>query len=54
MKIFNILYPYDKALPQGRGDEVSAGAFFSDYDAVGDMKDCHPDKLRARMEAEAS
>ena len=23
MKIFNILFPYDKPLPKGRGDELS-------------------------------
>ncbi len=23
MKVFNILFPYDKPLPQGRGDELS-------------------------------
>jgi len=49
MKIFNILYPYDKPLPTGRGDEASAGAFFDDG-LVPDLKDCHPDKLRENME----
>ena len=52
MKIFNILYPYDKQLPQGRGDEMSAGMFFDADVQKNDDKDCHPDKLRERLEAE--
>lgn len=51
MKVFNILYPYDQPLPQGMGDEVSAGAFFGAGN-VDELKDCHPDRLRERMEKE--
>ena len=51
MKIFNILYPYDQPLPQGLGDEVSAGAFFGTGE-IDNLRDCHPDRLRERMEKE--
>ena len=29
MKVFNILFPYDKPLPQGRGDELGDGSLES-------------------------
>ena len=28
MKVFNILFPYDKPLPSGRGDELSLQGFY--------------------------
>jgi hypothetical protein len=49
MKVFNILFPYDKPLPRGVGDELSLAAAFSDNVEVKpneDLKDCHPDNLR--------
>jgi hypothetical protein len=49
MKVFNILFPYDKPLPRGVGDELSLAAVFSDniqVEANKDLKDCHPDNLR--------
>ena len=30
MKVFNILFPYDKPLPRGRGDELGLAGFYSD------------------------
>ena len=53
MKVFNILFPYDKPLPRGVGDELSLAAVFSDniqVEANKDLKDCHPDNLRQRLE----
>ena len=50
MKIFNILFPYEKPLPRGQGDELGLAGFYSekkpDLDPSADLKDCHPDKLR--------
>jgi len=50
MKVFNILFPYEKPLPRGRGDELGLAGFYSearpDVDPNADLKDCHPDKLR--------
>lgn len=53
MKVFNILFPYDKPLPRGVGDELSLAAAFSDHEMMKpneDLKDCHPDNLRQRLE----
>ena len=53
MKVFNILFPYDKPLPRGVGDELSLAAAFSDNVEIKpneDLKDCHPDNLRQRLE----
>ena len=54
MKIFNIFFPYDKPLPQGRGDEPSLTDFYAEHkpgwDPINDLKDCHPDVLREQME----
>lgn len=56
MKVFNILFPYDKPLPQGKGDEVSLQGFYTEakkeWDPVQELKDCHPDVLREKMEKE--
>ena len=63
MKIFNILFPYDKPLPQGRGDELSLQGFYQvgdkkdllskqEWDPVQELKDCHPDVLREKVERE--
>ena len=52
MKIFNILFPYDKPLPVGFGDELGLAAAYSEgnyFDPNKDLKDCHPDKLRERL-----
>ena len=50
MKVFNILFPYGKPLPRGKGDELGLAGFYSDskpdVDPTADLKDCHPDKLR--------
>ena len=50
MKVFNILFPYGKPLPRGKGDELGLAGFYSDskpdVDPNADLKDCHPDKLR--------
>lgn len=50
MKVFNILFPYEKPLPRGKGDELGLAGFYSDkkpdVDPNADLKDCHPDKLR--------
>jgi hypothetical protein len=53
MKVFNILFPYDKPLPRGTGDELSAANFYG----VGrqeddDLKEDHPDRLRKNLEDE--
>lgn len=55
MKVFNILFPYDKPLPQGRGDELSLQGFYTTGMAFKDpgMDDCDPEILRQRLEREA-
>jgi len=55
MKVFNILFPYDKPLPRGKGDELSLANFYNDQRPKPDdeLKDCHPDKLRENVAAEA-
>jgi len=55
MKVFNIIFPYDKPLPKGNGDELGLANAYSDtiqFDPKADLKDCHPDKLRERLEQE--
>lgn len=52
MKVFNILFPYDKPLPSGRGDELSLQGFYTGNRSEHD-KDCDPDLLKERMEREA-
>ena len=53
MKVFNILFPYEKPLPRGQGDELGLAGFYSDkkpdLDPDADLKDCHPDKLRGNI-----
>ena len=53
MKVFNILFPYDKPLPRGKGDELGLAGFYSDkrgdIDPNSDLADCHPDKLRDNL-----
>lgn len=50
MKVFNILFPYDKPLPRGLGDELSLANFYNDKNADGsDLKECHPDRLRENI-----
>ena len=51
MKVFNIIFPYDKPLPRGQGDELSANAFYGEQ-AQKDLYDCHPDVLRKKLEDE--
>ena len=55
MKMFNILFPYDKPLPQGRGDELSLQGFYTGLRSHADenMKDCDPELLKERLEREA-
>ena len=47
MKVFNILFPYDKPLPRGHGDELTLSNFYNDKNPSGDpdLKECHPDLL---------
>lgn len=47
MKVFNILFPYDKPLPRGLGDELTLSNFYNDKNPAGDsdLKECHPDQL---------
>jgi hypothetical protein len=47
MKVFNILFPYDKPLPRGKGDELTLSNFYNDKNPEGDadLKECHPDQL---------
>jgi hypothetical protein len=54
LKVFNILFPYDKPLPRGKGDELSLANFYNDQKPKpeDDIKDCHPDKLRENVAAE--
>jgi len=51
MKVFNILFPYDKPLPRGLGDELSLANFYNNKnpDGSGDLKECHPDVLRENI-----
>jgi hypothetical protein len=55
MKVFNILFPYDKPLPSGRGDELSLQGFYTSGMAFKEpsSEDCDPDTLRERLEREA-
>lgn len=47
MKVFNILFPYDKPLPHGRGDELSLQDFYGGLKAqVNENKECDPDFLK--------
>ena len=48
MKVFNILFPYDKPLPQGRGDELSLQGFYTTGMAFKEpgMDECDPEVLR--------
>lgn len=50
MKVFNILFPYDKPLPRGQGDELSIATFYDGKRSDDDLKECHPDVLRQNME----
>lgn len=55
MKVFNILFPYSKKLPSGKGDELGLKGFYTDGkpDIEGnDLKDCHPDNLRDKILAD--
>jgi len=49
------LFPYDKPLPRGKGDELSLANFYNDQKPkqCDELKDCHPDKLRENVAAEA-
>jgi hypothetical protein len=55
MKVFNILFPYDKPLPQGRGDELSLQGFYTSGMAYKDPgnEECDPQILKERLEREA-
>lgn len=50
MKVFNIMFPYDKPLPAGRGDELSLQGFYTGHKTQQDMKDCDPDFLKEQLE----
>lgn len=54
MKVFNILFPYDKPLPRGQGDELTLSNFYNDKNPSGDpdLKECHPDQLADNIENE--
>jgi hypothetical protein len=52
MKVFNILFPYDKPLPRGQGDELLLSNFYNDKGQEGDLPECHPDLLRQNIENE--
>jgi hypothetical protein len=53
MKVFNILFPYDKPLPRGTGDELSAANFYGvGRQEEDDLKEYHPDRLRKNLEDE--
>ena len=58
MKVFNILFPYEKPLPRGKGDELGLSAMYGDgkteVDPGSDLKDCHPDKLRQNLTDETN
>jgi hypothetical protein len=54
MKVFNILFPYDKPLPRGLGDELTLSNFYNDKNPSGDpdLKECHPDQLTDNLQSE--
>ena len=52
MKIFNVLFPYPKALPLGRGDESQLAGFFDGMTSVDkskESKECQPEQLRENI-----
>lgn len=49
MKVFNILFPYDKPLPAGRGDELSLQGFYG----PSKEEDCDPELIKQRLERQA-
>ena len=51
MKVFNILFPYEKPLPRGQGDELGLAGFYAEKrpDLDGLTSDCDPEKLRQNM-----
>ncbi len=53
MKVFNILFPYDKPLPHGRGDELSLQDFYGGLrQQVNEERECDPDWLKANLNKE--
>ena len=54
MKVFNILFPFDKEFPQGRGDEHGLQSFYSDDNMrpKQGLRDDHPDKLQENLDNE--
>ena len=53
MKMFNILFPYDKPLPRGKGDELGLSGFYEDRQKQeADLSGCHPDQLRENIMAD--
>jgi len=53
MKVFNIIYPYDKPLPHGRGDELSLQDFYGGLKAqVNENRECDPEWLKANLNKE--
>ena len=54
LKVFNILFPYDKPLPMGKGDELGLQGFYSDArkDPKEDLNAYHPDRLRENIQEE--
>lgn len=49
MKVFNILFPYDKPLPSGRGDEMSLQGFYVGGKIV-EKDESDPNVLREQLE----
>ena len=50
MKVFNIVFPYDKPLPAGRGDELALQGF---YGPRPQEAECDPEVLRQRLDRQA-
>jgi len=53
MKVFNILFPYPKPLPIGKGDESALTGFFSgmtNLDKKKESRDCLPEQLQKNIE----
>ena len=49
MKVFNILFPYDKPLPHGKGDELSLQGFYTGLNGQPDNRDCDPELMKEQI-----
>ena len=52
MKVFNVLFPYPKPLPIGKGDESSLAGFFDGVTNVNknrEARDCLPEQLMENL-----